>query len=127
MNDLQALFVRGMKSFGLSKLDTLTEIANGIVSGKYTVFIAEKAAFVIISMPNDRFGLPQVIHFHAEKPALRRKLVVKTLDFIKEKGYNKLIAINGSGAADKVWQRAFRREGWEIKAVNTVFEFGEVK
>lgn len=121
------LLLRGMRPFfSASDADILKAIAAGIVSKEYKVFTLDNAAFCILRMPQSALETPQVLHFYSEKPHLRAKLVVHVLDFVKNNGYNKLRAINGSGMPDEVWQRAFRHKDWEIKPVKTVFDF-EVK
>lgn len=127
MKQLNSLILRGMRPFfSASDADIIKEVARGVASKEYKVFILDNAAFCIIRMPQNALDIPQVLHFYSEKPALRSKLVAHVLDFVKEKGYNKLRAINGSGFPDDVWQRAFRHKDWEIKPVKTVFDF-EVK
>lgn len=124
---LSDLILRGMRPFfTASDADIIKEIAQGILSKEYKVFTLENAAFCILRMPQKALDMPQVLHFYCEKPSLRTKLVAHVLDFVKNSGYNKLRAINGSGFPDEVWQRAFRHKDWEIKPVKTVFEF-EVK
>lgn len=128
MTNVQALLVRGMRDFfPATPAEIIREIACGVISGKYHVFLQGDAAFCILALPQTPLELPQVLHFYSEKPALRRALVGRVLDFVREKGYNKLRAINGSGTADDIWQRAFRHKGWEIKPVKTVFEFEAVQ
>lgn len=127
MNELQSLLVRGMADFGVLPEDMLREIARGVETGEYKVFIIDNAAFCVLSMPQRPFENPQVLHFYSEKPGLRQALLTRMMDYIKSKGYNKFIAINGSSATDKVWTRAFRHDGWKINPVKTVFEFEVVK
>lgn len=124
---MRELLLRGMRPFfSASDADIIKEVANGIISGEYRVFVIENAAFCILRMPQKALDIPQVLHFYSEKPGLRSALVSRVLDFVRKKGYNKLRAINGSGMPDEVWQRAFQHKEWEIKPVKTVFDF-EVK
>jgi hypothetical protein len=124
MNDLQSLIIRGMRGFfPASDVDILRAIADGLKSGRFRIFVKDQAAFCILALPQTALDDPQVLHFYAEKPALRHALVSTVLAFVRSQGYNKLIAINGSGKDDEVWTRAFRHEGWRINPVKTVFEF----
>lgn len=128
MNDLQNLILRGMKGvFNVSDKVLLDELARGVRTCEYRLFYVKYTAFCIVMMPQKPLETPQVMHFYTEKPALRRALAREVLDFVKSKGYNKLRAINNSGAPDPVWVRAFRQTGWEIKPVKTVFDFEVVK
>lgn len=127
MTELQSLFIRGMRDFfPASDKEILTEISNGVQDGRYKVFLHDFDAFCILYMPQNVFDVPQVLYFYSEKPGIRHALVGQVLDFVKKKGYNRLRATNGSGASDDIWTRAFKHEGWEIKPVQTVFDF-EVK
>lgn len=112
--------------FTATDAEIIKEVAAGILSKEYKVFVLENAAFCIIRLPQKALEMPSILHFYAEKPSLRVKLVSHVLDFVKNSGYTRLRAINGSGFPDEVWQRAFRHKDWEIKPVKTVFEF-EVK
>lgn len=124
MNDLQSLIMRGMKGFfSADCAEILRDIAEGVASLRYKMFISENSAFCILQMPKTPFEFPQVLHFYSEKPSLTNPLVSKVLDFVKNSGYNKLIAINGSGIPDEVWTRLFHHKDWKIKPTKTVFEF----
>lgn len=128
MTPLEKLIVRGMHGFfPASDAEILEAIIRGQINGELVLFHLETAAFCIVAMPKSPLDIPQVLHFYSEKPALRGALVAQVLDFVKLKGYNKLQAINGSGMDDTVWKRAFKHEGWDIKAVKTVFEFEVIK
>lgn len=130
MTSLQELFVRGMSPFfSATSREIITEVAQYILKGgvyvKYRNTIP--IAFAMVDWPKSALEIPQVLHFYSEGSREEtRALVSHILDKVKEKGYNKLRAINGSGASDNIWTRAFRYEGWKIKPVKTVFEF-EVK
>lgn len=130
MTDLQKLFLRGLKPFfPVSNSEILSEVAKHVNNGGVLVGYEQGApvAFCIVILPTSPFDIPQVVHFHSEgTKATTHSLVGSVLDFVKRKGYNKLRAVNGSGAPDAIWTRAFRHEGWEIKPVKTVFDF-EVK
>lgn len=102
-------------------------LESGLASGRFKLFIEGQAAFCLLTIPQTPFDYPQVLHFYSEKPALRRALVGQVLDFVRESGYNKLQAVNGSKLDNEMWTRAFRHPGWEIKPVKTVFEFEVVK
>lgn len=127
MTYLQNLFVRGMSPFfSATPREIITEVAQRILQGgvyvKYQKMIP--IAFGIVYWPKNALETPQILHFYSEGSREEtRDLVAHILDKVKEKGYNKLRAINGSGASDAIWTRAFRHEGWEIKPVKTVFEF----
>lgn len=131
MTELQELFVRGMKDFfPATEIEILQAVARHINENK--VFVhnegGKDVGFCILYMPKGPMDTAQVIHFYSEGSKIAtHALVGRVLDFVKEKGYNKLTAINGSEASDEVWTRAFRHEGWEIKPVKTVFQFEVVK
>lgn len=129
MKNLRDLFVKGMQTLypHVSANEIVREIACGVIANRYRVFIQGDAAFCILALPQNPFETPQVLHFYSEKPALRHSLVARVLDFVREKGYNSLLAVNSSGTTDDIWTRAFRHEGWEIKPVRTVFEFKAVQ
>lgn len=112
--------------FSASDAEIIRTVAEGIKSGRFKVFVKGTTGFCILHLPQTALESPQVLHFYSEKPGDRSALVQAVLDFLKRKGYNKLIGINRSGFPDDVWTRAFRNSGWEIKPVKTVFEF-EVK
>lgn len=124
------LFVRGIQPFfPATSAEIIKEVAKHISKGG--VFVNWErglpVAFCIVVWPENALETPQVLHFYSEgSRAATRQLVAYVLDKVKQKGYNKLRAINGSGASDDIWTRAFNYEGWEIKPVKTVFEF-EVK
>lgn len=127
MSETRELILRGMRPFfPATDAEIIKDVANGILSGEYKVFVSGNSAFCILRLPQKPLDTPQVLHFYSEKPGLRSALVGRVLDFVREKGYNKLRAINGSGFPDEIWQRAFRHKDWEIKPVKTVFDF-EVK
>ena len=124
MNELQSLILRGMHGFFPgSDADILRAVAEGLKSGRFRIFLVEASGFCILAMPDNALDQPQVLHFYCEKPALRHALVGTVLAFVRSQGYNKLIAINGSGKDDEVWTRTFHYEGWKINPVKTVFEF----
>lgn len=127
---LANIFVRGMSgSFSATPREIITEVAQRVLLGG--VFVKYRntipVAFGIVDWPRNALESPQVLHFYSEGSREEtRALVAHILDKVKQKGYNKLQAINGSGASDDIWTRAFRYKGWKIKPVKTVFEF-EVK
>lgn len=129
-SELANLFVRGISSFFSAKPEEIIkEIAKRILDGGVFVKYRKEIpiAFGIVHWPQNVLETPQVVHFYSEGTKVEtRALVGYILDKVKQKGYNKLRAMNGSGADDEIWTRAFRYEGWEIKPVKTVFEF-EVK
>ena len=131
MTDLQALILRGMKPFfSVTDAEIISEVVKYIHAGGVLVQYEKGApiAFCIIDWPKSALDIPQILHFYSEgSREITRILVGAVLDKVKQKGYNKLRAVNGSGISDEVWTRAFRYEGWEIKPVKTVFEFEAVK
>ena len=66
--------------------------------------------------------LPQVVLFTADKPEAKRALIGMGVDFLKDLGYTRFVAVNTSGAADSVWKRAFWRKG-EARKIGTIMEF----
>lgn len=129
-NDLSALLVRGMSPFfSASPTEIIAETIKHIAAKG--VFVGyEKdlpVAFCIVHWPQNALETPQVLHFYSEGPrSTTQKLVGLVLDKVRQRGYTKLRAINGSSASDEVWKRIFHHDDWEIKPVKTVFEF-EVK
>lgn len=128
---IKDLALRGMRDFFPAKdAEIIREFARHIQLGGVLVGYEEgvPVAFCIIYWPTSALEIPQVLHFYSEgSRATTRKLLGSMMDKIKQKGYNKFRAINGSGADDAIWTRAFSYEGWEIKPVKTVFEFEAVK
>jgi len=124
---MKELFLRGMRSFfSASDAEIIREIVHYIQQGGVLVQYEKGApvAFCIIAWPISALDIPQILHFYSEGGRDNtRTLVGSVLDKVKQKGYNKLRAVNGSGISDEVWTRAFRHEGWEIKPVKPVFEF----
>jgi hypothetical protein len=118
---IRALLERGLKDVGSPEVDLGVDTVLMTFDDDFN-----PKAFVIIALPvfsHDQ-NVPQIVHFYSEGPRqLTRHLVTETLDFIKEKGYNLLRAVNQSGAPDAVWERVFRHPEWEIKPVATVFDF----
>jgi hypothetical protein len=130
MTTLQELFIRGISPFfSVTHAEIIKEVAKRILAGGVYVKYDKETpvAFAIIDWPKSALETPQVIHFYSEGSREQtRALVSHILDKVRDKGYNKLQAINGSSASDEIWQRTFRHKDWEIKPVKTVFEF-EVK
>lgn len=127
---LSNLFVRGMSVFfSATPAEIIKEVAKLILAGGVYVKYRKEVpiAFGIVYWPKSALETPQILHFYSEGSRVEtRALVGYILDKVREKGYNKLRAVNGSGSDDAIWTRAFRHEDWEIKPVKTVFEF-EVK
>lgn len=126
------LFLKGMKDFfKVSEKEILIEVAKYIKDGGVIAYNSDTKgyiAFAIIHWPKNPLEVPQVVHFYSEGTRHEtRTLIQAILDKVKEKGYNVLQAINGSGASDDIWTRAFRHEGWDIKPVRTVFRFEATK
>lgn len=130
MTELQSLFVRGMSPyFSATPAEIMREVASRVLQGGVLVNYEKglPVAFCIIHWPTNALDVPQILHFFSEGGReTTRKLVSSVLDKVKQKGYNKLRAINGAGISDEVWKRVFHHDDWEIKPVKTVFEF-EVK
>lgn len=121
------IFLRGLRPFFHRPDRELIEtVAKHIKLGG--VFVScnqnnEVVAFAIVLWPSDALEVPQVAHFYSEGSREEtRKLVSLVLDRVRKRGYNTLLAVNGSGAPDAVWSRAFRHTDWEIQPVKTVFE-----
>ena len=131
MNNMQELLLRGMRPFfSATDAEIMAEILRIDKTGGFLAakFNDKPVGFALIAWPVDKLDIPQVIHFYSEGPKHITKLLVgHVLDTVKKKGYTKLRAINGSGAPDDIWTRAFRHEGWEIKPVKTVFDFEVTK
>lgn len=125
--DLALLFLRGLNPFYSAKDgDLIKAVVENIHKGGVLVQYEKGTpiAFCIIVWPESALNIPQILHFYSEGSRVStRTLVGYVLDKVKQKGYNKLQAVNGSGASDDIWTRAFRYEGWKIKPVKTVFEF----
>lgn len=126
------LFLRGMRDFfKVSDKEILIEVAKYIKEGGVMVYTSNKKgpiAFAIIHWPKNPLEVPQIVHFYSEGSRKEtRTLVRAVLDKVKEKGYNVLQAINGSGVSDDIWTRAFSYSGWDIKPVRTVFRFEATK
>ncbi len=80
-----------------------------------------KALAVVILPGSPMFPLPQVYHFYNEGSVkLRNTLTDAVVEWVKGQGYNGLHVANWSGAADKAWERAFRRAG-QVEKVGSVF------
>ena len=128
---MKQLFLRGMRAFfPATDAEIIAEVVKHIGRGGVFVVYADNTpvGFAIVAWPENALETPQVLHFYSEgSKAKTNQLVGHVLDAVKKRGYNKLRAINGSGAPDEVWTRAFRHEGWEIKPVKTVFEFEVLK
>lgn len=125
---MKELFLRGLKPwFNRPDKELLETVAKHIkLGGVYLVSDKDKkpVGFGIVVWPNDAIEKPQVAHLYCEgSRSDTRRLVSHILDTVKKKGYNTLLAVNGSGAPDDIWTRTFRHEDWEIKPVKTVFEF----
>lgn len=124
---LSNLLIRGISPFfSASPNEIIVEVAKQILAGGVYIKYRKEfpIAFGIVDWPKSALETPQILHFYSEGSREEtRALVAYILDKVKEKGYNRLRAINGSGASDDIWTRAFRYKGWEIKPVKTVFEF----
>lgn len=67
-------------------------------------------------------SIPQVVLFAADTAEAKRALIGIGVDFLKDLGYTRFLAVNTSGAADSVWKRAFWRKG-EATKIGTIMEF----
>lgn len=103
-------------------------LITAILSKNTAVFVGTEdqmfKSLAIVSLPSPgEAQVPQVPHFYnAGSPKLKRETVQKVVDFVIEKGYNSFWAINGTGTADSVWARSFRRAGKSHK-IGSIMEF----
>jgi hypothetical protein len=121
-----ALFYRGLSGFTSDPKVIEAEVRSNIQ--EHAVF-AGPHSFCMIWLPKSDAleKIPQVLHLHSEGGRQEtRALVDAVLNFVRDKGYNTLRAVNGSGRRDDVWARTFRHKDWTQKPVKTVFDF-EVK
>lgn len=125
MNDLQMLFIRGMQTIKpeAKPEDILHALVDGMTSGRLKVFVKGTHAFVILAIPETPYDVLQIMHFYAERPGDKKALMDKVLAFAKEKGYTRFWALNATDKPDKVWERTFRSEAWDISPIRTLFEF----
>lgn len=84
----------------------------------------EFKGMAILVHQTDQFSpVPQVAHFHNEgRPKVKRELVNRVVEIVKDKGYNKFWAVNATATADSVWARAFHRAGKSNK-IGSIMEF----
>lgn len=128
MQTKKELFIRGMKDFfKVTDKEIISEVKKYIKDGGVLAYRSDTKgyiAFAIIHWPKNPLEVPQIVHFYSEGSRKETRILVRAvLDMVKQKGYNVLQAINGSGVSDDVWARAFSYEGWDIKPVRTVFRF----
>lgn len=129
LTELQSLFLRGLASFSRPDREVLETVAKYIKArGVLVKYVSgHPRAFCLIHWPEDALSSPQIMHFYSEAPrSATRHLISRVLDVIRERGYSRFNAVNGSGVDDAIWLRVFRSKDWTIKPVKTVFEF-EVK
>lgn len=69
--------------------------------------------------PLDR--MPQVAYLYSEKAT--KELIKATVDFIKDKGYNRFQALNYTGNSDKAWMKVMATPGWDITPKATLMEY----
>lgn len=83
--------------------------------------------FGIVILPHKTLvPYPQILHLYSEgKPKISEGLIEAGVAYMKEHGYTKFWALNGSGKSDKVWQRALRKGGSARKLASLMeFEVG---
>lgn len=84
----------------------------------------ELKALSITVLPESKIQpWPQVLHiFNKGSPKMRDMIIKGTVDFVKEKGYDRFWAVNGSGKSDVVWAHTFRKAGKSTK-IGSILEF----
>lgn len=65
--------------------------------------------------------VPQVVGFSARGSVAKEALVEAVTTFVREAGYTRFWAINGTGKTDAVWARTFRKAG-PAKRIASVLE-----
>lgn len=78
----------------------------------------------IVCLPQDTLAVnPQVVHFHCDGGrVLRDRMVRAIVDFLLDKGYTAMWAVNQSGKPDAVWSRAFAAAG-KSRPIGSIMAF----
>lgn len=130
--DVQDLFRRAFPEGGLVAPDGFDSVAEDFVklvldNNSEVLVAADKTGLkglaIILYPDSPIIPTPQVFHLYCQG-SFRAKdtLVQAVVDKVREKGYTRMWAINGTGKPDAVWARAFRKAG-QPKPVGSVMEF----
>ncbi len=79
---------------------------------------------VIAFLPTDLlFKVPTVYHFYSVGSSETRNMMIDAVvDWVKENGYNKVLASNFTKRPDCLWKRLFRRAG-KLEKVGSIYTF----
>ena len=76
----------------------------------------------LISPPFPLFPVPQVWHaFNQGSKGLKKAMMQAGIAFLKDKGYNKIHAVNGTGIETELWKRVFGLRSCS-KSIGTMHE-----
>jgi hypothetical protein len=104
------------------------ELVKGVQAGTCVVWgggtDGKLHGLAIVALPIDALAAnPQVLHFHCTGgPRLRDLMVRAVVDFLLDKGYTGMWAINQSGKPDSVWSRAFAAAG-KSRPIGSIMAF----
>lgn len=108
--------VRGSMFMGGDFDKAALEFAYALLNPRFGVFLGEEdglKALAVFDLPSNNI-LPYPIALHAfnkGSKALARAVGKAGIEFLKEHGYTEVLAHNGTGRSDAVWQRTFRHVG----------------
>ena len=102
------------KTITLPRISTILNVEQG-----------EYLGIAVVALPESKLDpFPQIIHLYSEGPIRNRKVIIQAVvDFMEERGYTKVWAVNYTGKPDKVYQRVMKPQGWEVKPIGSIMEF----
>ena len=73
--------------------------------------------------PRNLMEAPLCLHLQADNQKVKKALINRGLAILRELGYTRFAAINGTGKNDRAWERAFAGGGTPIRT-GTMYLFG---
>lgn len=70
------------------------------------------------------YPYPTTYLVYARSSAVKKAMLGKLIDILKERGYTSMWAMNATDKPDDVWERAFATPGIYFKPLGTVYEIG---
>lgn len=125
------LLTRWSQSFGMPAPHHMVgDLGRIMTSDKAALFagmerIDKWLAMGIVFLPEGPLNTtPQLAYFYNEgSPELRRILAQTMVDFVKQKGYTRFMALNHTGHSDKAWSKVMQVQGWTPAKVGSIMEF----
>jgi len=133
--DLRNLFeaAYSYSVFGSIVVEAATDDIRGIIEDPlFGVFVGfedhKPTTLCIIGLPQSSLSPnPQcTVFFNAGSPEIRDATIREAVAFVKDRGYIKVWALNGSGHSDEAWQKVFSAAGSAGKIASLIeIDLGE--